>query len=135
VKLFELAESAAEPRLFKVRRRFRMDGAARKAVSLVYNAAATTLFGWLGSFDLNANPKILRKEELERMGLRSKDWFLDLEVMIKAKRLRLPVHELNVVSQMRIGGSSNVRPATCWEFVVNLLKYRFRSLGGIRPSD
>jgi hypothetical protein len=59
------------------------------------------------------------------MDLQSRDWFLDAEVLIKAKRLGLPVFELNVIAQLREGGRSNVRLATCWEFLVNLLRYRF----------
>ena len=62
---------------------------------------------------------------MERMQLQSKDWFLDAEIMIKAKRLGLEVLEFNVLAQMREGGTSNVRLDTCWEFVLNLLRFRF----------
>ncbi len=66
------------------------------------------------------------------MGLQSRDWFLDAEVMIKAKRLGLVVYEFNVMAQMREGGTSHVRSSTCWEFVVNLLKYRFGGGGSVQ---
>ena len=59
------------------------------------------------------------------MNLQSKDWFLDAEVMIKARRLGLPVFELNVFSQMRAEGTSNVKASTCWEFLKNLAYYRW----------
>ena len=59
------------------------------------------------------------------MNLQSWDWFLDAEVLIKAKRLHLPVFEMNVIAQLREGGRSMVRLDTCWEFMVNLLRYRF----------
>jgi hypothetical protein len=58
------------------------------------------------------------------MQLRSEGWFLDAEVMIKAKQLGLSVLERNVMAQMREAGTSHVRPSTCLEFVGNLLKYR-----------
>jgi hypothetical protein len=48
--------------------------------------------------------------------------------MIKAKRLGLPVFEVNVLGQMRDGGTSNVRPSTVWEFMVNLARARFGRL-------
>ena len=80
------------------------------------------MFGGLGSIDINGNLKIIPRNYLERMNLQSKDWFLDAEVMIKAKKLGLEVYEFNVMSQMREGGSSNVNKGTCWEFIVNLLK-------------
>lgn len=125
VRLYEIAAKAKTPKLFKVRRRFRLDGRIRRVVSFLYNVLTTALFGNLGSMDLNANPKILPREYLKAMSLRSKDWFLDAEVMIKAKRMGLPVYEMNIFALMRAEGVSHVRPATCWEFVRNLLYYRF----------
>jgi glycosyltransferase involved in cell wall biosynthesis len=132
VKLYEIAARSGGPKLVKVRRRFRMDGFTRKITSITYNLLTATLFGGLGSIDINGNPKILPRSYLERMNLRSKDWFLDAEIMIKAKRLALPVIEMNIMAQMREGGRSNVRPGTCWEFVLNLLRYR---LGGTANNE
>jgi glycosyltransferase involved in cell wall biosynthesis len=137
VRLYEVAAKAKTPKLFKVRRRFRLDGRFRRVVSFAYNVLATLLFGDLGSMDLNANPKILPSAYLEAMKLESKDWFLDAEVMIKAKRMGLPVYEMNVFALMRAEGVSHVRPATCWEFVKNLLYYRFgqgRRALAVRPA-
>jgi glycosyltransferase involved in cell wall biosynthesis len=130
-KVYDLAVNARSPYLVKVRRRFRMDGMVRKIVSIVFNALITVLFGNLGSIDINGNPKILPREYLERMQLQSTDWFLDAEVMIKAKRLRLKVFEINVIAQMREGGQSNVRGATIQEFLGNLFKYRFGLVGNL----
>jgi glycosyltransferase involved in cell wall biosynthesis len=124
VKLYQIAAKARTPRLFKVRRRFRLEGAMRRVVSGLYNLSANVLFGELGTMDLNANPKIMHRSFYEAMQLNSKDWFLDAEVMIKAKSLGLPVFELNVFSQMRSEGRSNVKPTTCYEFVMNMLRYR-----------
>jgi glycosyltransferase involved in cell wall biosynthesis len=125
VRLYEIAAKAKTPKLFKVRRRFRLDGRMRRVISFLYNLLTTALFGDLGSMDLNANPKILPRPYIEAMGLRSTDWFLDAEVMIKAKRMGLPVYEMNIFALMRAEGVSHVRPATCWEFIRNLLYYRF----------
>jgi glycosyltransferase involved in cell wall biosynthesis len=134
VKLYEIASHAKFPKLVKVRRRFRMDGFRRKVISIIYNVVANIMFGGLGSIDINGNPKILPRQYLERMNLESKDWFLDPEVMIKAKRLGLGVFEMNVIAQMREGGSSHVHSTTCWEFLVNLLRYRFVGRGRIQRN-
>lgn len=131
VKLFEVALRATPAKLVKVRRRFRMDGLKRKVVSVIYNYCTTIMFGGLGSIDINGSPKILPREFLSRMQLESKDWFLDAEILIKAKRLGLGVFEMNVFAQMRPGGTSNVNAGTCAEFLANLLRYR---LGGGRTS-
>jgi len=127
-KLFEVAANAKSPKLVKVRRRFRMDGLTRKLVSIGYNGFANLLFGGLGTIDINGNPKIFPRAYYERMNLGSRDWFLDAEVMIKARRLGLPVFEVNVLGQMRDGGTSSVRPSTVWEFIVNLARARFGRL-------
>lgn len=136
-KLFEIAAHAKTPKLVKVRRRFRMDGLVRKIVSIGYNGFANLLFGGLGSIDINGNPKIFPRGYYERMNLISRDWFLDAEVMIKARRLKLPVFEMNVLGQMREGGTSNVKASTVWEFLVNLGRVRFGHLEppAAAPSD
>ncbi len=128
-KLYEVLLNAKTPKLVKVRRRFRMDGFKRKIVSIIYNGFANVLFGGLGTIDINGNPKLFPRAYYERMNLASRDWFLDAEVMIKARRLGLPVFELNVLGQMREGGASNVRGSTIWEFLVNLARARFGRLG------
>jgi glycosyltransferase involved in cell wall biosynthesis len=131
-KVYDVAANARSPYLVKVRRRFRMDGLTRKVVSIIYNGLTMTLFGGLGSIDINGNPKIFPYEYLEPMNLQSEDWFLDAETLIKAKRLNLDVFEMNVIAQMREGGKSNVRSSTIKEFVGNLVKYRFGRTGDIK---
>jgi len=133
-RLFALADPAMGPRLLKVRRRFRRDGIRRKIVSVLYNALMTVLFPGIGSIDVNGNPKILPREALERMQLASRDWFLDAEILLKARTLRLPVVEVDVVGYAREGGQSNVRASTCLEFARHLLAYRFLRGGKLGPD-
>ncbi|MDH3446351.1 MAG: glycosyltransferase family 2 protein [Deltaproteobacteria bacterium] len=125
VKLYEIAINSKSPRLFKVRRRFRMEGPVRRFVSTSYNVIVRLFFGDLGTIDINANPKILPRAYLQRMNLQSKDWFIDLELTIKAKRMGLRVFETNVFAQLNPGRTSTVKAATCWEFANNLFKFRF----------
>jgi glycosyltransferase involved in cell wall biosynthesis len=133
-RVAEIAITSQTPKLVKVRRRFRMDGLHRKVISIIYNALANLVFAGLHSIDINGNPKILPREYLQRMELRSEDWFLDPEVMIKSKRLGLPVYEFNVLGQMRAEGLSHVRGSTMWEFFKNLMRYRFnRDLARVTP--
>jgi len=126
--LFLRAERSTEPGVFKVRRRFRRDGLRRKIVSVAYNLAMTVLFPGLGSIDVNGNPKILPRAALERMTLRSTDWFLDAEILIQARAQRLRVVETDVQGHARAGGASNVRASTCFEFAKNLARYRFGAM-------
>jgi glycosyltransferase involved in cell wall biosynthesis len=125
VATYEQARAAQGPVLAKVRRRFRKDSWRRKVVSILYNFGMQCVFGWLGSIDLNGNLKVLPRGIMQAMKLESKDWFLDPEIMIKAKYMRLRVLERDVEGQLRQGGRSNVRLLTCWEFAKNILRYRF----------
>lgn len=125
ITTYKEARAAREPAITKVRRRFRKDSWRRRLVSIFYNFGMQCAFGWLGSIDLNGNPKVISREILLAMRLESKDWFLDPEIMIKAKYLRLRIVEHDVQGQMRQGGQSNVRATTCMEFMKNILRFRF----------
>ena len=73
----------------------------------------------------------MHKSVLEQMRLESKRWFLDPEILIKAHYLGVRVLEMNAFARMRGTGLSHVRASTCWEFLRELLKYRFT--GHLRP--
>jgi glycosyltransferase involved in cell wall biosynthesis len=133
VRVYEAAARSERPSLAKVRRRFRQDGMKRKVVSVFYNLAANIVFCWLRTIDVNGNPKIFPRAYLEPMQLQSGDWFLDTEVMLKAKRLGLAVVEMNVKAQMRHAGVSHVRPSAIWEFFVNLWRWRMGHLPVVVP--
>jgi len=125
VRLFEVVATTNGKVLGKVRRRFRMDGLWRKIISIIYNLFVRILWPYLASLDVNGIPKIIPRKYLVAMGLKSKGWFLDPEIMIKAHYMGFRILELNVFSQMRSSGVSHVRMETCWEFFRNLLRFRF----------
>jgi glycosyltransferase involved in cell wall biosynthesis len=124
VRLYDSVATTDGRVLGKVRRRFRMDGLQRKLVSIAFNCFMWMLWPGLGSLDVNGNPKIVRREYLRVMNLRSKNWLLDAEIMLKAHYLGLRVHEFNVFARMRTNGVSHVRATTCWEFFSHLLVAR-----------
>lgn len=127
VHLFESLLNARGNVLGKVRRRFRMDGVQRKVISIAYNGLVNLLWPRVQSLDINGTPKIMRRSVLTAMRLESTGWFLDPEIMIKANYMRLRVLELNAFARMRGNGVSHVRTSTCWEFLRNLLAFRFSS--------
>ena len=127
VRTYRLMERREDRVLAKVRRRFRQDSWKRKIVSIVYNGMMQVVFGWLGAIDLNGSPKIFSRANFDAMKLRSRDWFLDPEIMLKAKGLRLRVIEIDVEGYARHSGVSNVRSGTIVEFLKNILVYRFGS--------
>ena len=129
--IYRLMVGAEGRVLVKARRKFRRESWRRKIVSVWYNSIMLVLFGWVGSMDINASPKILSRKHLNAMQLVSRDWFLDPEIMIKAKYLNLRVAEVDVEGHPRLGGVSNVRLGTCLEFIKNILFYR---IGGYLSS-
>lgn len=125
VRLYEAALATDGRIVAKVRRRFRLDGWNRKVVSVAYNLLILLLWPRLGTLDTNGSPKLLRRESLRAMELTSTGWFLDPELMIKAHHMGLRVLEVNVFARMRGTGLSHVRASTCWEFFLELMRYRF----------
>jgi glycosyltransferase involved in cell wall biosynthesis len=125
VRLYESVATTNQPVIAKVRRRFRMDGLIRKLVSTSYNVFVRMLWPRLQSIDINGSPKLLPRDVLLGMELKSKDWLLDPEIMIKAHYMGLRVLEFNVFGRMRGAGLSHVRPTACWHFFRGLLAFRF----------
>ena len=109
----------------KVRRRFRQDSWKRKLISISYNGMMQALYGGLGAIDINGSPKLFSRRVFEQMDLRSTDWFLDPEIVVKAHHMGLRIIEIDVEGYARHGGVSNVELETCVEFVGNIGRYRF----------
>ncbi len=109
----------------KVKRIVRHDGLKRKVISGVYNLIFPLIFN-VKSVDINGTPKIFKAEALEKVFPAAKDWFIDAELMIKSQRLGYRMGEVEIEFLPRQTGKSNVRLSTIWEFLRNLLYYRFR---------
>lgn len=125
VRLYEAVLSTDGNIVGKVRRRFRMDGIVRKLVSSGFNLFVRLLWPRLESIDVNGSPKMMPAKLFEMMEIQSKNWLLDMELMIKAHYMGVHILEFNVFARMRGNGLSHVRAATCWEFFTHLLIFRF----------
>ena len=66
----------------------------------------------------------MKREVYESLHLQSRDWFLDPELIIKAKRKRYKILEVPVIFKKREKGKSKVDLKTPIEFSKNILKYR-----------
>lgn len=125
VRLYEAVQASEANILGKVRRRFRMDPIRRKIVSVAYNMMVRALWPSLASLDINGSPKILPRDAIQAMDLKSYDWLLDPEIMIKAHYMGMQVLELNVFGRMRGNGVSHVRIGTVGSFIRYLLMFKF----------
>ena len=104
--------------MVKARRIKRGDGIIRKLNSLAYNTLFALVLG-TRTPDINAMPKLWRRAAMSRLEPTSRDWFIDAEIMIKARYRGLRVMELPVHYLERVGGRSAVRVSTALEFVFN----------------
>jgi glycosyltransferase involved in cell wall biosynthesis len=134
--VYRAAAAAADNRtIAKVRRRFRPDSWIRKIVSVCYNVSMLILFPGMPSMDINGSPRIMAAGIIPMLDLTSSDWFLEAEIMLKARHLRLLVIEIDVPGHLRKGGRSNVHLRTIFEFVRNILWYRFSGRWGARRGQ
>jgi glycosyltransferase involved in cell wall biosynthesis len=124
VRLYEAAIAAGGPAVAKVRRRSRMDGVWRGVVSTVYNVVVRMMWPRIGTADVNGTPRILPREALQAMHLRSRGWMLDSELMVKAQYMGLPVLEIEVLARPRSSGRSHVRMTTSLEVLASLVAAR-----------
>ncbi len=109
--------------IVKARRIERRDGRQRAVVSRVYNGLMRAGFA-AGTDDVNGCPKLLRRAAWEALAPRSRDWFLDPEVLLKARELGLTVGEVDAVMLPRAGGASKVRGDTVVQFVQHLAAWK-----------
>jgi len=116
--------------LCQVKRVAREDGPIRKFISYCYNFVFRFLFS-LNVKDINATPKIMRRDIYEKLDLVSKDWFLDAEVIIKCTKMRCKIGEVSVTFHKRETGKSYVNLSTILEFLKNMIRCR---LGGFESG-
>jgi len=107
----------------KVKRILRTESFSRKVQSKLYNFLVLILFS-ANIKDVNGCPKIMKKAVYKSLNLKSYDWFLDPELIIKAKRKKFKIEELPVISSKRQKGKSKVDFKTPLEFFKNLIKYK-----------
>lgn len=119
----ELKRTAAD--VMKGRRIARFDGPYRKFISSVYNLLFALVFQTGAIRDINGKPKGMTRAAYEQLELKSDDWFIDAEIVIRAHRCGLRVAELPVVFRENEQRASFVRPSAILEFLVNMARYRF----------
>ncbi|MEK7580866.1 MAG: glycosyltransferase family 2 protein [Patescibacteria group bacterium] len=113
--------------LCKVVRVKRYDGLKRNLVTKIYNSLFSILF-LMNERDVNGTPKLFKRSSYEKISLVSNDWFLDAELLIKAKSKKLSIKEIPAIFTPRAGGSSNVSYLTIFEFLFNIFRYRLKSI-------
>ena len=70
--------------------------------------------------DINGSPKLFTKKFFDEARIESLDWFIDPEIIIKAKQMGAKIGEFPIVTFPRKAGVSQVRTATVLEFIKNM---------------
>jgi len=118
-------------RLCKVRRAVRRDDLFRRFITSVYHFLFPLLFGNRIK-DINGTPKIFTRDFYKKLAPRCRDWFIDAEIMIKARRQNALIEEIPVTFHQRTGGRSKIGLTAILEFLRNMAVYRIR---GFRDDD
>jgi len=112
--------------IVKTYRNKRDDGAYRHLLSSVYNFIFNWLYPGLHSKDVNSKPKIMSRETYAALKLESTDWFIDAEIMIKARKLKLKIGEIPIAFSANESRKSFVRIGAIAEFMWNLITFKFK---------
>ena len=115
--------------LVKTVRIKRSDGFYRMFISTVYNLLFKIIFPGINARDMNSKPKIITRELYQRMNLESNGWFVDAEIMIRARRLKIEIGEIETAFHSIDTRPSFVKPLAILEFLANLIWYRIKEFG------
>ena len=115
--------------LVKTVRIKRSDGLYRISVSTIYNLLFKVMFPGINAWDINSKPKIITRELYQKMNLESNGWFIDAEIMIIARRLKIGIGEIETTFHSIDSRPSFVKPLAILEFLVNLIWYRIKEFG------
>ncbi len=103
----------------------RLDGIYRKIITKIYNFIFHLLFR-SKLHDINAMPKVFRKEKIRELKLNSEDWFIHAEIAIKAEKLGLKISEIPIEPYPNTRRKSFVKSSDVIKFFIDLLRYRFQ---------
>lgn len=110
-------------------KRIRKDSLFRRVNTTVYNFVFH-LFFRCEVYDIGSNPKIMRKEWFEKIGLVSKDWFIDGEIALKTHTLGGKMKEFPVTFRKREKGSSKINILSVFEMLKNVMLWKVRVFQG-----
>lgn len=103
----------------------RGDGLYRKTLSFIYNLCINILFPFCKIKDLNSKPKVIKKELLNDLNLKSNGWTIDAEIMLHAMKRKLHIKQIPTKFLGQPGGrDSFVGYKAIFEFLLFLFKIR-----------
>lgn len=89
---------------------YRFDPLARLVASWFYNRLVRVLFR-VKVRDVDCSFKLMRRERLDRLVLMSDDFFIDTEIVARARKWNWRIREVGVRHYPRLAGQTTVRPS------------------------
>lgn len=108
---------------------YRFDPLSRLFLAWCYNLLARTIFR-LRVRDIDCAFKLFRREVFDVIEIRSKKFFVDTEILAKARCHGFRMTEIGVRHYPRMGGSSTVRPSHVISTLQELAKMWFEIYWG-----
>ena len=118
--------NASDAALCLTKRLNRKEGFIRKIASITYNVIVSILF-FIKVSDINSKPKIIRQKFYKDLHLSAKDWFIDTEIVLKAKNKGFGFVVIPINYNNRKKGKSKVKFSITKELLFDLIKYKFSS--------
>jgi glycosyltransferase involved in cell wall biosynthesis len=84
-----------------------MEGTRRAIYTVIYNWLIGVLFGWPHR-DINFSFKLMKREVLEAIELKSEGSLIDAELVVKAKNAGFAIQQMGIDYFPRIRGTSNL---------------------------
>ncbi len=94
--------------LVKAKRIGRVDGFLRKCISLGYSMVIG-LIANLHVTDINGYPLLFTREAYGKLKIKSTDWLINFEILLRARMCKLRTAEIDVPHLKRVAGRSHVR--------------------------
>ena len=101
----------------------REDGYKRVVASYFFNQIFNKAFS-IPIKDVNGKPKIFKREILDNISLKSKDWFIDAELMMNLFHKGYKSNEVMIKFRKRTVGKSYVSFNAVREFTQNMIKWK-----------
>ncbi len=99
-----------------------LEGARRTLYSYLYNGLIGVLFGWPHR-DINFSFKLMKRELLEAVELKSEGSLIDAELIVKAKNRGFAIQQIGLDYFPRIRGESHLSsPRVIFKILVELVK-------------
>src|SRR3989338_3703625 len=99
----------------------------RRFASRVYKFLVEVLF-MIKIKDINGYPIIMKRSVYEDINPQLRNWTINVEMLYKAKKKNYKVIEIPVEHGERKGSKSHVGFSVIWSMLVDLLKYRLKTL-------